>query len=79
MQYDSRSCYCWLRCFHTLFPLVVGRPLLPGFMQVLDKITRCPFMQRQTSWSRQSRNAGVRAVLGQVYGRAVGVQRQVLS
>ena len=48
--------WCWLRCFRDVFPLVVGRPQLPGFTQFLHKAVGCPFMQRQVSWSRQYRS-----------------------
>ena len=37
----------WLRCFRAVFSLIVGRPVLPGIMELLYRVVRCPFAQRQ--------------------------------
>ena len=48
-QWYVHGWYCWLRCFSAVFSSVVGRPVLPGFLQLLDRVVHCPFTQRQAS------------------------------
>ena len=34
--------YSWFRCFRAVYSLIVGRPVLPGIMEFLDRVVRCP-------------------------------------
>ena len=63
-QWPVHGWYCWSRCFRAVFPFSVGRPLLPGFMQFLDKafslpvrattgfMVQCRSVRLCSSWTR---------------------------
>ena len=49
--------------FRAVFSLIVGRPVLPGIMEFLDKVVRCP-LRNDTTLGPDSADVRVHAVLG---------------
>ena len=41
-QWPVLGSYCWCRCFRAVFRFIVGRPVLPGIIHILDHSVRCP-------------------------------------
>ena len=63
-QWNFHGWFYCLRCFRAVFSLIVGRPVLPGIIEVLDRVVRCP-LRNDTPHGPDSADLRARAVLGQ--------------
>ena len=63
-QWHVQGWLYWLRCFRAVFSLIVGRPVLLGVMEFLDRVVRCP-LRNDTPHGPDSADLRARAVLGQ--------------